>query len=185
MSPPRKDLSDACCAVTTGERWGPQRILGVIYSIHQRLTVSSTTLFSFVHEDKNERLWQMTNINPGQLQLLFCPNKALWLLCPTGGGGRDRGGGQGRGEGRNEVSLALFSWLHAMVLNFGFHVGITWEASIKDGLLEAHLRDSDWTGLGWRLGTRIFQSSSKWFFCVARTEGHCAYANPWGSTYHF
>ena len=67
----------------------------------------------------NERLWQMTNMNPGELQLLFCPNKALWLLRPTGGGG-DKGGGQDRGEGRNEVNLALFSWLHAMVLSLGF-----------------------------------------------------------------
>lgn len=50
----------------------------------------------------------MTNINPGELQLLFCPSKALWLLRPPEEGGEERGG-QGRGEGRNEVNLALFS----------------------------------------------------------------------------
>lgn len=60
----------------------------------------------------------MININPGELQLLFCPSKALWLLRPTEGG--EERGGQGRGEGRNEVNLALFSWLHAMVLSLGF-----------------------------------------------------------------
>ena len=52
----------------------------------------------------------MARINPGELWLLFCPNKALWLLHPTGGGG----------GGRNEVNLALPSWLHAVVLNLGF-----------------------------------------------------------------
>ena len=39
----------------------------------------------------------MININPGELQLLFCPSKALWLLRPTEGG--EERGGQGRGEG--------------------------------------------------------------------------------------
>ena len=60
----------------------------------------------------------MININPGELQLLFCPSKALWLLRPTEGG--EERGGQGRGEGRNEVNLALFSWLHAVALSPGY-----------------------------------------------------------------
>lgn len=59
----------------------------------------------------------MAHVNPGELWLLFCPNKALWLFHPTGEG---EGGGRGGGGGGNGVNLALPSWLHAVVLNLGF-----------------------------------------------------------------
>lgn len=87
-------------------RWDLKKILGVIYSTHQEADSLIHHIVLLGHKDKSERLWQMTSINPGELQLLFCPSKALCGYFVPQKKGEER---RGQGREREMRITALFS----------------------------------------------------------------------------